>query len=336
MPDCFVDHRFEIDNEIYTLKVGATKAEIVPQIGANCTHFAIEREEEWIDIIDPPPNLSKLKERPSSFGNPILFPFPNRIQDGKFNFEDSNYIFDKSTTAPNSIHGLLLNHAFVVTKFGISSDNQPSSAYITCEVESNKSDWIMRQYPFNFRFEITYTLTEGCLDMAIIIENRGQKRLPMGFGTHPYFRVLFSSESKPENSWITIPATQYWELNDFLPTGRILETNDPEFLSGKCFASLKLDDIFTHLIPAENGSSICRIDDKTADVSVQIEADLNFQQWVVYTPPDRSTICFEPYTCPTDAINLEARGIAANLIVLEPIGGDNSTFSANIKFRVES
>ena len=333
--ECLVDRFVEANNEIYTLQVGTTRAQIVPSIGANCSHFSIQKNGEWIDVIDPPPSLLKLQERPSGFGNPILFPFPNRIRSGRFNFEGETYIFDKPANSPNSIHGLLLDHSFVVTEFGSSSDNLQPFAYITCQVESEKSDWIMRQYPFPFLFEITYTLTVHCLRMDILVQNMGQKRLPMGLGMHPYFRVLFSPDSQPQNSWVTIPANQYWELNEFLPTGRILETQDPELINGKCFSDLKLDDIFTNLICIENGSSICSINDRSAGISLQVEADSNFRQWVVYTPPDRHVICFEPYTCPTDAVNLVAKNTAANLIILEPKGSEASIFSASIEFRVE-
>ena len=127
--ECLVDRFVEANNEIYTLQVGTTRAQIVPSIGANCSHFSIQKNGEWIDVIDPPPSLLKLQERPSGFGNPILFPFPNRIRSGRFNFEGETYIFDKPANSPNSIHGLLLDHSFVVTEFGSSSDNLQPFAY---------------------------------------------------------------------------------------------------------------------------------------------------------------------------------------------------------------
>ncbi|HNG31864.1 MAG TPA: hypothetical protein PK012_19260, partial [Blastocatellia bacterium] len=44
-----------------------------------------------------------------------------------------------------------------------------------------------------------------------------------------------------------------------------------------------------------------------------------FPNVVVYTPPaPRQAVCIEPNTCPTDAFNLEARGIAANVLTLQP------------------
>jgi aldose 1-epimerase len=43
-----------------------------------------------------------------------------------------------------------------------------------------------------------------------------------------------------------------------------------------------------------------------------------FRELVAFTPPHRHAVCLEPYTCATDAINLQAQGIDAGLRVLQP------------------
>jgi aldose 1-epimerase len=43
-----------------------------------------------------------------------------------------------------------------------------------------------------------------------------------------------------------------------------------------------------------------------------------FREIVVFTPPGRAAVCIEPYTCPTDAINLTARGIDCGWRTLGP------------------
>ena len=57
------------------MQVGTTRAQVVPSIGASCSHFSIQKNGEWIDVIDPPPSLLKLQERPSGFGNQYCFHF---------------------------------------------------------------------------------------------------------------------------------------------------------------------------------------------------------------------------------------------------------------------
>ena len=45
--------------------------------------------------------------------------------------------------------------------------------------------------------------------------------------------------------------------------------------------------------------------DEAAGLQIAQRNPGSFQELVIYTPPNRNAICFEPYTCVTDAINLE-------------------------------
>ena len=54
-----------------------------------------------------------------------------------------------------------------------------------------------------------------------------------------------------------------------------------------------------------------------------MEADDGFRELVLYAPDSRPIVCFEPYTCVTNAFNLENQGIDSGLIRLKP--GDKLT-----------
>jgi len=69
----------------------------------------------------------------------------------------------------------------------------------------------------------------------------------------------------------------------------------------------------------------CQIIDEAAGLQVLQRCDPVFREVVVYTPPGRNAVCLEPYTCATDAINLEQQGIAAGWRTLEP-GGEFRTW----------
>jgi aldose 1-epimerase len=306
-----------------------TTAKIAPELGNNCYSFSVSVNGEWIDLLDPPPDLKTLKERPTAYGNPILFPFPNRIRGGAFTFEGKTYQFDKNPNSPTTIHGLLLNQPYRVDS---TQADDESGATLICSLDSRQFPEITRQYPFPFRIEIAYTLKASILTMNVRIENLGDTNMPMGFGTHPYFRVLLSPESSPENTLITVPVAKYWELDEVLvPTGQILDVSENLNLrAGKPFAGMRLDHVFTDVQVSDDVSQ-CIIDDRTAQIVITVEADAQFREWVVYTPPDRPAICFEPYTCPTDAINLAARGINAGVIILKP----GEAFSGTIRFLPE-
>jgi aldose 1-epimerase len=140
----------------------------------------------------------------------------------------------------------------------------------------------------------------------------------MGFGIHPYFRVPLSSKSSAERCLITVPASKRWELEELLPKGQVSDLEeDADFRSGKPLAGRQFDDVLTDVILSEDVSR-CVINDRAGGIRMTLESDAQFRELVVYTPPGRPSICFEPYTCPTDAINLEAKGIDAGVIVLEP------------------
>jgi aldose 1-epimerase len=319
----YVVDRIEVDDiETYVLRDKATKAEarIATNLGNNCYSFGIPVNGEWIDLIDPPPDLETLKNEPTRYGNPILFPFPNRIRGGKFSFAGTEYTFDKAPETPNSIHGLLLNQPYQVvdSRNGVESINTAEGASIVCYLNSREFPEIMRQYPLPFEIRITHTLKATTLTLDIHIRNTGDNNMPMGFGIHPYFRVPLSSKSSVERCLITVPASKRWELEELLPTGEISNLEeDADFRSGKPLAGKQFDDVLTGVILSDDVSR-CVIDDQDAAVRMTLESDAQFRELVVYTPPGRPSICFEPYTCPTDAINLEARGIDAGVIVLEP------------------
>ena len=44
----------------------------------------------------------------------------------------------------------------------------------------------------------------------------------------------------------------------------------------------------------------------------------------------REAFCVEPYTCATDAVNLEARGVPAGWVTLAP----GATWAANVELRL--
>lgn len=321
--------QIEVDGAtVYVLKDSATQAtaKIIPSLGNNCYSFGlIGVDGQWIDLIDPPPDLETLKNRPTAYGNPILFPFPNRIRGGVFTFEGKTYQFDKPSDSPTAIHGLLLTAPYQVER---AEADDKSGAMLIARLDSREFPEVMRQYPFPFEIKITYTLRAAVLKMDIRVENLGDTNMPMGFGIHPYFRAPLSPRSSPTETQITVPVTQYWELDEILvPTGKIIDAEgELQLRTGKPFAGMKLDHVFTGVQTA-NGVSQCTINDREAGIQLTIEADAQFREWVVYTPPNRPSICFEPYTCPTDAINLEAKGIDAGVTVLKP----GEVFTAEIR-----
>ena len=212
-----------------------------------------------MDVIELLPDLATLKERPTAYGNPILFPFPNRIRGGTFSFEGETYQFDKPPESPTSIHGLLLNQLYQVESCTAGRDG----AILVCSLDTHDFPDIARQYPFPFKIQITYTLGPDspvngvsdpgakastlCLKMEVWIVNTGERNMPMGFGIHPYFHTLFAPDSDATQAMITAPVAKYWELDDALvSTGKTFPVSGTlDLRNGQPSSTTELDHVFT-------------------------------------------------------------------------------------------
>ena len=308
-------------------------AEIAPGLGNNCYAFRVadtgadSAGGQWLQLIDAPPDLKTLREQPDIYGIPILFPFPNRIRGGTWRFAGQTYHFDKPVDSPTSIHGLLLNRPYRVASHGANENG----ATLACVLDSRDFPDIGRQFPFPFSITITYTLRDAALSMDVRVQNAGSRNMPMGFGIHPYFRVDLSPNEDAGAALVQVPAAAYWELDDdSVPTGeKLAVSGDLDLRHGRPFAGLELDHVFTGVQLDADGFSRCSIENRGAGYGMVLESDGQFRELVVYTPAGRDTICFEPYTCPTDAINLEANGVPAGVVVLAP----EETFSATVRIR---
>jgi aldose 1-epimerase len=161
--------------------------------------------------------------------------------------------------------------------------------------------------------EVDYELVRSRLRSRFRISNPGNTELPWGLGTHPYFKLPLGHDSRPDNCLIEVPANARWELDNCLPTGKVLPVNDDfDLRDGEYVTTL-----FTQL-ESEGPQFDCLVMDEEAGLQVVLTCPPIFREIVAFTPPNRAAVCLEPYTCPTDAINLQAQGIDTGWRVLNP------------------
>ena len=117
---------------------------------------------------------------------------------------------------------------------------------------------------------------------------------------------------------VEVPAARRWELVDCVPTGTLLELDELHDLSDGAYADVvKLDDVYTEIL-CDGPQFDCTIVDERAGLQVVQTCPPIFREIVAFTPPNRAAVCIEPYTCPTDAINLTARGLDCGWRTLGP------------------
>lgn len=283
-------------------------AEIWPEVGGNCARWFHPKAGEILFA----PTINELIERPTRGGIPILFPFPNRIRDGRFTWAGRNYQLPKNDSAGvNAIHGFTPRSTFEIHAHG----GDEKGCFIWLRHTGHEClDDLRSKWPTDWLLDWTWILRESGLDASIVVQNTDDHPLPFGLGLHPYFRLT------SQNDCITLPAEARWELQEGLPTGRIVQVSEASDLrTPKHVSSLTLDDVYTQVESiSHQGWRTLGTFAKSDNWSIEIKATSQFREVVVFTPPHRQAICIEPYTCPTDAVNLQVRNNNTGWQVLNP------------------
>jgi aldose 1-epimerase len=292
---------------------GAT-ASILPSSGFNLFDLRLPVGATVRPILVSTPDFARNPTTGARNGIPVLFPFPNRIRDGRFTFAGRTYSLPLNSK-PNAIHGFAVSASWDVIEHKADSSNARIKGRYQI---SHQSPDMRKHWPTDAILELTYKLADRRLELEVAVANPTAVDLPFGFGIHPYFRLPFETGGDQSKTLVVLPASQYWVLKDFLPTGeREPVTPRLDFRTAQPIRGLKLDDVLTGL-SFDHDRCTCRLVDQALNAEFQLSFDRSFRELVVYTPPGGGgVISPEPYTQTTDAINLQERGIDAGLRILK-------------------
>lgn len=284
--------------------------------GFNCFSFVAKLPDgQSVDVLSAPDDFGSGQYPATHHGNPLLFPYPNRIAGGRYRWEGRDYqippdrvLFDGNG---NAIHGFCLDRPWRVTRQTL--DSVVGTFRLSVDAPDRAEFW-----PTDAEISVGYQVVGSRLKSTIRVVNPTDVPLPWGFGTHAYFRVPLSGQSWPDDCSVYVPARKTWVLNECLPTGAKVDPPDQARLHESCaFQGLQVDDIYSE-VSAEGGAVRCQIIDQAARLVMEQTCGEDFRELVVFTPPWSRSICMEPYTCVTNAINLQQQGVDAGLRVLGP------------------
>lgn len=301
---------------IQSSETGAT-AEILVDRGFNCVSFRLpqaEPETPW-ECLDTLPEFRTGGGRPSGNGIPILFPFPNRIANGRFSWRGNDYGLNPALVPQdalgNAIHGFCLDRPWRILEQ--SPDRVTGVFQLSIDAPDRRPFW-----PADFRIEVTYAVIQHSLAGRFRIINPDDQPLPWGLGTHAYFRLPLSPRTAADDCLLQAPVDRLWVLEQLLPTGELAAVPDAVNLTdGIEFGGLKLDHVFA-VAQNQGAAWDSVIMDPAAGRQIVQRCGAEFQELVAFTPPGRNAVCLEPYTCVTNAINLEASLGSTGLQVLPP------------------
>jgi len=287
-----------------TIKDPAYDMEVTiwPSLGNNAGAFKIHGQNVfWV-----PPNWPA----PALAGNPILAPWANRFDQDAFYANGKKYLLNPELNNvrrdPNGhpIHGLLAFSSLwqVVAQ-------KPDE--VTSRLEYWKYPDLMAQFPFAHTIEMTYRLAGGALEVRTRVENHSAEPMPMAVGYHPYFRLT----DAPRDDWkVNLAAREHVVLSkDLVPTG---EREPVPFSNPVRLGATSLDDVFTGLVRDDRGRAVFSVEGKKQKLSVIYGP--KYTVAIVYAPPGRDFICFEPMSALTNGFNLAHEGRYPELQYVAP------------------
>lgn len=248
----------------------------------------------------PAKDLGAVKGNPPFAGIPFLAPWANRISGDSYWANDHKYLLNpelgniRRDQNHNPIHGLL-TAAPEWKIVALHADDK--AAVVTSRLEFWKKPEWMAQFPFAHTIEMTYRLADGVLEVRTVIENHSDEPMPIAIGFHPYYQIT----DAPRDRWtVHLAAKRHYRLSEkLIPTGETspIDLPDPLPLAGH-----QLDDVFGGV---DHDSDFWV---QGAKQRISIRYGATYPIAVVYAPPGRNYICFEPMAAITDAFNLAHDG----------------------------
>jgi len=301
-----------LGEKAYRIENESLRLTVVPAWGGKVV--SLFHKPTGVELLRAPASREEHGATPMLYGIPVLFP-PNRIEGGAFAFAGRRYRFERNEAGGNNhIHGLVRGRGWTVEAAG-RADGSP---YMTLLFDGSRQPGVMAQFPHPFRLELRLALEGDRFVQALKVINDGDAAFPWGLGYHTAFRFPFGAASDPARCTISAPVSKRWELNErLLPTGRLAD--DPRcglLQRGMPAAGVLLDDLF--LVDAALPNEVT-LADPDAGIRATYRADAAFRHWILHNGDGTGGyLCPEPYTCVTNAFNLDMDAALSGVQTLEP------------------
>ena len=245
-------------------------------------------------------------ERPTSGRGQVLAPWPNRIENGSYEFDGKR--MQLPLTEPergNAIHGLVRRAPWTV-------GDQTADRVVRDSVLEPQPG-----YPFAGALGIEYAVSDSGLTVTTMARNLGSEPCPYGCGQHPYLTL---GTPTVDSLRLRVPGQTVLLFDERgLPTGKeSVEGTHYDFRPGRTIGSTVLDNAYTELERDADGRARILLDNPDGGSGLTLWVDEAYPYVMVFTGdplPDvaRRGLAVEPMTCPPNAFRT-----GESLIRLEP------------------
>jgi aldose 1-epimerase len=233
-------------------------------------------------------------EMSSSGRGQVLIPWPNRLQDGSYEFGGRHYQLPlNEPERRNAIHGLVRWANWTAI------EREPHRVIMQHILHPQPG------YPFSLRISIEYALSDHGLQVRTKATNLGIDPCPYGSGAHPYLTL---GTTRIDGLILRVPGRTVLRSDERgLPIcGEAVKDTEYDFRQPRQIGSIALDHAFTDLDWDANGCARVNLRDPDHGNEVSIWVDKSYPYLMLFSGDPlpnvrRRSLAVEPMTCPPNA-----------------------------------
>ena len=277
---------------MYIIENSSWQIGILPETGASIAYGRIKRDRQIFDFFRPTPESGY--KNPSTCACFPLIPWSNRLRDGHFRFQGTDYQLEKNGKDGTAMHGVARNYPWRVDSF--------TATRLAVRFDSRDYDNI--NFPFRFSAHLDFILDDERFSIVTWLKNEDSQQMPGGFGLHPYFVRSLDGTTDPVQ--LMIPCQEYFKLENALPSaGPIPVEPRVDFQTARPLGEESIDDCLTSRIDRQP----VRFHYEGSSTQIALHIESIFQNIVLYVPPEKPFFAVEPVTNANDGFNLYDKGI---------------------------
>lgn len=208
--------------------------------------------------------------------SPILFPFIGVLKDGKYKYKGKEYEMNR--------HGFIRDEILEVV------DHKENS--VTFKFSSNERTMLI--YPFEFDFEIKYTIEENKkLSIKFLVKNKNEDKMLFSLGGHPGFNLKIDENNKLGDYYFEFSERE--EADQLLLDGPFLLGENVKYLNNESVIRLNEDIFNNDAIIMENIKSdkiFLKNDKGNNYLEIGIK---DFPYIAIWSFPKAPFVCVEPW-----------------------------------------
>ncbi|MGB8632249.1 MAG: aldose 1-epimerase family protein [Xanthobacteraceae bacterium] len=233
-------------------------------------------------------------EMSSSGRGQVLVPWPNRLQDGSYEFYGRRHQLPlNEPERRNAIHGLVRWVTWTV------AEQKPHRAVMKHLLYPQPG------YPFTLGISVEYALSDSGLRVRTTATNLGPDPCPYGSGAHPYLTL---GTEPIDDLTLRVPGRSVLQSDERgLPVAsESVAGTEYDFQQPRRIGSMRLDHAFTNLKRDRDGLARVELRDPDRGLQVSLWVDQSYPYLMIFSGDslpnfNRRSLAVEPMTCPPNA-----------------------------------